>query len=111
MQGAVAMAGPPLILLLLSSNWRPERCRATLSFIFLLMGATTLFVGLWRGVVSEQILLLSLIFLPGLAIGQVAGGRLFRKMGGRRYRRISIATVSATALAVIVRAMAGHWGD
>lgn len=107
MQGAVAMAGPPLILLLLSSTWLHARCRATLSFIFLLMGTASLVIGLWRGIVSEYCFILGLIFLPGLVIGQIAGGRLFNRLDARRYKLISIASVAATAAAVIARGLVG----
>lgn len=107
MQGAVAMAGPPLILLLLSSTWAPARCRATLSFIFLLMGTASLTIGLWRGIVTLESLWFALLFVPGLFAGQLLGGRLFKHLDARSYRGIAIVSVAATAIAVVARGLSG----
>ncbi|QIB34685.1 sulfite exporter TauE/SafE family protein [Ancylobacter pratisalsi] len=104
MQGAAAMAGPPLILLALSSNWPHARSRATLSFVFLLLGSASLVIGMWRGIISADSLLDALILLPGLIVGQYAGTHLFRRLNARSYKVIAITCVAASAAAVITRA-------
>lgn len=103
MQGAAAMAGPPLILLALSSNWSHARSRATLSF-FLLLGSASLVIGMCRGIISADSLLDALILLPGLIVGQCAGTHLFRRLNAKSYKVIAIICVAASAAAVITRA-------
>lgn len=104
MQGAAAMAGPPLILLALSSNWPHARSRATLSFVFLLLGSASLVIGMWRGIISADSLLDALILLPGLIVGQYAGIHLFQRLNAKSYKAIAIICVGASAIAVIARA-------
>ena len=101
LQGAAAMAGPPIVVLLLASSWPAARCRATLSSIFLLLGATSVMIGLWRGLMSSDDLLLSAYCLPGLLVGQRIGAYAFARMDHDKYRPISLATIAMTGILVI----------
>src|ERR1019366_7578133 len=67
LQGLAAMAGPPIVILLLASSWSAPRCRATLSFIFLLLGSSSVIIGLSRGIMTAADVLLSAYCVPGLA--------------------------------------------
>jgi uncharacterized membrane protein YfcA len=103
MQGAVAMAGPPLIVLILASSWTPARCRATLSFFFLLLGTAALLIGVWQGVVTRECIFIAACALPGLLLGQAIGARLFLRIDARKYRTISILSVAATGILVTIK--------
>jgi uncharacterized membrane protein YfcA len=105
MQGAVAMSGPPIILLVLSSSWSAARCRATLSFIFLLLGTASLVFGAIHGIVNKESVLIAAITVPGLLLGQAIGAHLFVRVDGKRYRSISTACVAVAGFLVVVRGL------
>lgn len=109
MQGAVAMAGPPIILLILSSTWTAARCRATLSFVFLLLGSASLVFGTIHGIVTKESLLIALVTVPGLLLGQWVGSYLFVRIDGARYRNISVISVAITGVLVVVRALMSYF--
>lgn len=107
MQGAVAVPGPPVIVLILASSWQAARCRATLSFIFFLLGISSLALGLFRNVFSHQSLLLGLMFVPGLFAAQTFGARLFTRVDVKRYRSLSFVVVAMTGVLVLARGLVG----
>jgi uncharacterized membrane protein YfcA len=109
MQGAVAMAGPPVILLILSSSWTPARCRATLSFVFLLLGTASLIFGAIHGVVTMESILIAAATVPGLLMGQAIGSSLFVRIDAARYRSISTLCVAIAGVLVVIRGLVSIW--
>lgn len=109
MQGAVAMAGPPIILLILSSTWTAARCRATLSFVFLLLGSVSLVFGAIHGIVTTQSLVIALLTMPGLLLGQWFGTYLFERIDGKRYRGISVICVTVAGVLVVLRGLISYF--
>lgn len=105
MQGAVAMAGPPIILLILASSWSAARCRATLSFTFLLLGTASLVFGTLHGIVNKESLVIAIVTVPGLLLGQAIGAYLFVRIDGQRYRSVSTICVAVAGLLVVVRGL------
>ncbi|WJR75865.1 sulfite exporter TauE/SafE family protein [Bradyrhizobium sp. NP1] len=105
MQGAVAMAGPPVILLILSSSWNAARCRATLSFVFLLLGTASLVFGTIHGIVTKESILIAAVTVPGLLLGQMVGSHLFQRIDAKRYRSISTICVAVTGALVVIRGL------
>jgi hypothetical protein len=105
MQGAVAMAGPPVILLILASSWSAARCRATLSFVFLLLGTASLVFGTIHGIVTKQSILIAAVTVPGLLLGQMVGSYLFVRIEAKRYRSISTVCVAVTGVLVVIRGL------
>lgn len=108
LMGAAGMAGPPVIMLVLASNWTAARSRATLSLVFFLLGCASFLLGWWRGVVTGESIFLTALYTPGLFAGQAFGSRLFVKLDRRRYQSISLSTVAATGLLVIIRGAMNH---
>jgi uncharacterized protein len=109
MQGAVAMAGPPVILLILSSSWTAARCRATLSFVFLLLGTASLIFGAIHGLVTKESILIAAATVPGLLIGQAIGSSLFVRIDSARYRSISTLCVAIAGVLVLIRGLVSIW--
>jgi uncharacterized membrane protein YfcA len=109
LMGAVAMAGPPVIVLLLASSWPAARCRATLSFVFFLLGCASFALAAWYGLVTWESLLLGALYAPGLLGGQALGARLFARVDANRYRSISLATVASTGVLVVARGVADQF--
>jgi uncharacterized membrane protein YfcA len=115
LQGLAAMAGPPIIILVLASSWPAARCRATLSCIFLLLGTTSVIIGLSRGIMTADDMLLSAYCAPGLLFGQWIGAYAFARLDHRKYRQISLATVAMTGILVTGKGMLSYllaiWSD
>lgn len=109
MQGAVAMAGPPIILLILSSTWSAARCRATLSFVFLLLGSVSLIFGAIHGIVTMQSVAIAALTVPGLLLGQWFGTYLFERIDGKRYRGISVICVAIAGVLVVLRGLISYF--
>jgi len=108
LMGAVAMAGPPVIVLLLATNWSAGRCRATLSLVFFTLGCATFAFGLASGVVTFETTTLAALYAPGLFLGQWLGKIAFMLIDGARYRTISLVTVAATGFVVLLRGIVEH---
>ena len=108
-QGAVAMAGPPIILLILSSTWTAARCRATLSLVFLLLGTVSLIFGTIHGIVTRESLLIAVVTVPGLLLGQSLGSYLFVRIDGARYRSISVISVAITGVLVVMKGLFSYF--
>ncbi|MBX9710965.1 MAG: sulfite exporter TauE/SafE family protein [Xanthobacteraceae bacterium] len=109
MQGAVAMSGPPVVVLFLASSWPIARCRATLSFFFLLLAVATLIVAFLSGLMTGDAGVIAIAGLPGLLVGQFLGARIFTRIDARRYRLISVLSVAATGLFVMIKGLAPYF--
>ena len=108
-QGAVAMSGPPIVVLFLASSWPIARSRSTLSFFFLLLSATTLLIAFLSDLLTKDAVFIAIVSLPGLLVGQNLGARIFTRIDARRYRLISLLSVAATGLFVMIRGMAPYF--
>lgn len=103
LQGVAAMPGPPMIVLLLASSLSPARCRATLSFTFLVLaGIATAIAGTTGMIGRAELVSAALLVIPLLA-GQHLGAILFHRLDPRRYRRIGVAVIFATGMLALAR--------
>ena len=109
LQGVAAMAGPPIVILFLASSWPAPRCRATLSFVFLLLGASSVIIGLSRGMMTADDVWLSAYCLPGLLAGQWIGAWAFVRLDHRKYRQVSLVTVAITGVLVIGKGLSAYF--
>lgn len=109
LQGAVGMAGPPVIMLVLASSWSAARCRATLSCVFLILGTVSVIIGTWQGLVTRECLMIAAIAVPGLLLGQHLGAYVFDRIDAQKYRVISIACVAATGAVVTVKGLVSYF--
>ncbi|AEI02430.1 putative transmembrane protein [Afipia carboxidovorans OM5] len=105
MQGAVAMAGPPVILLILSSSWSAARCRATLSCVFLFLGTASVVIGFLHGIVTRECVVIATLSIPALLLGQYLGAYVFDRIDASKYRKISILCVAATGVVVTIKGL------
>jgi uncharacterized membrane protein YfcA len=102
-QGLAAMAGPPMIALLLASSWPPARCRATLSFTFLVLALVVIAAAAVQGLLGlAEVWAATVLVLP-LLVGQRIGATLFHRLDPRRYRVIGIGVILATGVLALGR--------
>ncbi|MBI4183622.1 MAG: sulfite exporter TauE/SafE family protein [Proteobacteria bacterium] len=101
MIGVTSVAGPPVILYLLSGRDPPRLSRATLIVFFGLVTAATYPMLILNGLIGERVLWLAAMLAPTLALGVWGGSRLFRSASETLYRRIALVFLFAVALVAI----------
>lgn len=102
MGGAVGMAGPPVILLLLALPIPPAVARASLILFFTLQNMVLLAILLWAGLVDAQTGVWAVIVgLPLVLAGRV-GELLFRRGWSNHFRPIAIGVLVLTGIAAIL---------
>jgi len=105
-QGAAGIGGPPVVTMALVSADDPVRQRANvIAAVTALSLATAL--PLWRlGLFTQEVIALSLLFVPAHSVAAWLGARWFERSGHRHYRQAALAILFAVGL--ITLAMALH---
>ena len=100
--GATGVAGPPVILYLMSSDDSPAQTRANLiaHFTIILFGLVATFT--LKGLVSTDILWLIAAMLLPFIIGTAIGTRMFPLASERVFRNIALATLTVSSLYVLI---------
>lgn len=106
MQGLAGMAGPPVVLLLMTSDETPRTTRATLIAFFLFVSGAGFAGTAIVGLVTIHTFELILLCLPIMMIGQHAGRRTFSRLSGATYRRMALALLFVIAVTTVVSAAA-----
>ena len=106
LNGGTAMGGPPVVLFFLATSSSVAVGRASLLVYFFFLSIGSLAVAAAAGLVSQHTLMLSLLMLPGLALGNSLGDRTFRRASPDTYRRVVMIVLSLIALASLARALA-----
>lgn len=104
LQGLAGMAGPPVILLLMSSQGPARRTRATLVAFFLCVSGAGFLGAALVGLVTVRTLELVLACAPAMVLGLHAGRRAFGRLSERGYRRAALALLGVIALSTLVSA-------
>ena len=96
--GAVQIAGPAVIIFWLGSADTAAVVRANLMVFFLLMGAITAVIYLTQGILSADVLALSVLLGPPFMIAMWLGARWFHGASDAAYRRAAYAIIVAAAI-------------
>jgi uncharacterized membrane protein YfcA len=107
LNGATAMAGPPVIAYFLAVATRAEVGRASLLTYFLLLSLAGVAAAVLAGLITLQTLTLAAVMLPAVVAGNAVGHRLFGRASEEAYRRAALALLAAMALLAMVRAVGG----
>lgn len=101
LNGAAAMSGPPIVLLMFSSERPPEIRRATMMVFFSISAAVTLAAGLASGSYALPNIVKFLVCLPFLALGIEIGTllqTLFQQATVRRLALLALALSASVSL-------------
>ncbi len=104
------MAGPPAIAWFLALRTERDAMRSSLMVLFPIVSALALPPAAWAGLITHDALLLALLGLPLMVAGGWLGTLLFRRHGARGYRPVAVVALGATAVAAILRGIAGLLG-
>lgn len=96
--GAVQIAGPPVIIFWLGGRSDARTVRANLMVFFVLMGAATCVTYVAQGLVSGEVVGLSVLLGIPFLLALWAGARFFHAASDRTYRWIAYGTVAVAAL-------------
>ncbi|MBO6782999.1 MAG: sulfite exporter TauE/SafE family protein [Alphaproteobacteria bacterium] len=100
--GATGVAGPPVILYLMSSDAPPAVIRANLIgyFTIILFGLTAVFV--IKGLITAEVLWITAALLVPFIVGGAVGAKLFPLASEKTFRRIALTALTVSALYVLV---------
>ena len=98
LNGATGMSGPPVILFFNNQGIEKTIFRANLATYFLALNLLTFPTQWFGGLLTREVLIYALAFLPAMAAGSWAGIKLSGKINERLFRTVSLALVAATGL-------------
>ena len=98
LSGVAQMGGPPVVVYWLGGDSTPSVMRANLVMFFLWGTVVTLLSYGSSGLLSPEVLWLSLICGPAYLVGIVLGSRMFHLAAPRTFRRICYALIALAAL-------------
>jgi uncharacterized protein len=96
--GAVQIAGPAVIIFWLGGTSNAAMVRANLMVFFLLMGVITGAVYLTQGILTADVLALSILLGVPFMLAMGAGAHLFRGASDETYRRAAYLIIALAAL-------------
>lgn len=102
---STSLGGPPVVLYLLGREPDAVAFRSTLLVYFLIASTLRLLVFVAFGQITSDVLLMSSLVLPAMAIGIAGGVWVRRRLHGDPFRRVVLAILVATSLAVFTGAV------
>lgn len=100
-----SIGGPPMVLLY---QHRPAREVRTTMAVYFMVGALLSLVGLaLAGELVRDHVVLAVLSVPMLVVGALVATRLRERVDGRRFRAWVLALCTASAVALLVRALVG----
>lgn len=106
LNGGTGMSGPPVIVSLLGSEMPMHRARATLIAFIAMSAGFGILMSVFKGAYSSEILLLSLLMSPAVALGCGLGVAAFSYGPKDLYRPISLSLLALSM--VIAVGVAGY---
>jgi uncharacterized membrane protein YfcA len=99
-------SGPPLVIALHAREMTPLTFRATLAAQFLIQGTISVVAFAVVGRITDEVGLLALAGIPGLALGWFAGNRVFARLDPDRFRRVVLVMLALSGVASLLGALA-----
>jgi uncharacterized membrane protein YfcA len=96
--GAVQIAGPPVLIYWLSTPNNVMTVRANFLVYFLLLDVTLCAIYFFQGLITPELLALSLLLAIPFFVATAAGATMFHGTSDLHYRRIAYAIIAAVAL-------------
>lgn len=101
LNGSVSMSGPPVILFLSNQRVGKVHFRANLVTYFFLLNIITFVIFYVTGVLTGEILILSIMLVPPLPVGIIIGEYLSHKVSEDWFRRIALILVMIAGLTAL----------
>jgi uncharacterized membrane protein YfcA len=101
---SVGTNGPPLVFVLQARQFTPERFRATITTVFVVLDVTSMIVFAAVGELTGDLLLAILLSLPGLVVGAMLGIRIAARLDPRLFRRVVMVLLTVAAVSALTSA-------
>ena len=105
MNGAFAIPGPPIIIYAMATESDPEVSRALMILFFTFSSLVALLAFGAAGLVSVNSLWLFLLGYPAMFIGDRLGFSLFKRYGGRFYRRVALIALFLVGVSILLKGL------
>lgn len=109
LSGSTSMAGPPVILFFSNQGTEKQIFRANLTLYFTVLGLATLLSQWLGGLITEEVLVYSVRFLPALLVGILLGVKLAHKVSEAVFRRVTLVIMILTGLSAIASGVGLFW--
>lgn len=112
LNGSVAMAGPPLVLLFVNQGYSKMVYRANILAYFVLLGCVTMLLYFFGGIITPQAVRLSIVLSPGLVAGTIAGIFLAKKIDSMAFQKIALLIIIISGCTSLVSGLYScFWGS
>ncbi len=98
LQGSLTMCGPPVILFLMNQGVEKRVFRANFAGFIMVMNISAFISFFVTGLITSEVLKLTLYFFPAMLIGVFSGIFLSRHINESLFRRIALIIVAAGGL-------------
>lgn len=102
LNGSLSMSGPPVVLFLSNQGVDKDEFRANLGVYFLSLNLFTIGLYLYRRVLTGQIVMITLGYVPVLLIGTWLGIKASRLLPERVFRKMTLLLIAATGSVMII---------
>ena len=100
--GSIGLTGPPMALLLCSQEIKREKFRMLIVIFLTVIGFLTFFYFIWVGLISIDMIVLSLKLLPAMVLGFVVGNSLFGRIDEASFRMMALGVVLMAWIALLL---------
>jgi uncharacterized membrane protein YfcA len=100
--GAAGLPGPPVILYAAARGWSPRTMKANLQAFFLVNQAAILAGYWWAGLVTPDVVRVTVQFAAPAVAGAVLGALLFERVNQVTFRRMVFALLFVSGVALLV---------
>lgn len=98
-----SLSGPPVVMYYLNEKTDKQKVRANLTRYFILSNASSLLISYFFGTLKPEILAANtLLCLPAILLGVWLGEKLFAKFNAATFKKLALATITASALISII---------
>ncbi|MEX2598499.1 MAG: sulfite exporter TauE/SafE family protein, partial [Dehalococcoidia bacterium] len=101
LNGSSSLAGPPVILFFANQEIPPQVFRANILTYFFVTSFVAIAVFGVGNLLTSEVFLFTLLFLPAVALGSALGTRFAHRVRASVFRRITLAVVLLTGLVAI----------
>ncbi|MDQ7835823.1 MAG: sulfite exporter TauE/SafE family protein [Humidesulfovibrio sp.] len=102
---SLGINGPPVVSWAVCQTWSRDTLKATLTAYFLCAGSLIVAMQFWQGLMNNQVLALFAKTLPLLLAGMCAGWMCCDRVSESAFRRVVLALLATTGLALLWQAL------
>ena len=105
LNGSTGLSGPPVVLFLTNQNTDKEIFRANLTFYGISTNIFAIIIFSVEGIINTSVLNFTLLYLPALIIGVLAGIKISTKINQIIFRNLTIYLIAFLGLYTVISAI------